>query len=359
MTNNLGLFICSFLSLFVFRKVAIYINLVDVPNSRKHHAGSVPLVGGLAVFIVVFSYLLVFPGTISSSMLYLGCASILLFVGLLDDLYDISFRLRLLLQIVISGIMMFFGGLVLNNIGAIFGGSLVDLSYFGYVMTVIAVVGAINAFNMVDGIDGLLGALATITFSSLGILFYLNNQQELTAFCTAIVFAIVPYILMNLGIPLGQRFKVFMGDAGSTVIGFTVVWLLLEGSQSGKLSAFSPVTALWLAAIPIMDAVSTIIRRIKKGQSPFQPDREHLHHILQRLGLGSKMTLAVICSIASLLASFGIIAQIYDVPDYIMFYGFILCLIVYNQIMMNIWRFTVVIRRFVRVLKRQSKNKIE
>ncbi|WP_335681720.1 UDP-N-acetylglucosamine--undecaprenyl-phosphate N-acetylglucosaminephosphotransferase [Pseudoalteromonas aliena] len=358
-TNNVGLFLCSFLSLFIFRKVAIYINLVDEPNSRKHHSGSVPLVGGIAVFIVVFSYLLVFPDTISSSMLYLGCASILLFVGLLDDLYDISFRLRLLLQIVISGLMMVFGGLVLNYIGAVFGSSTVELSYFGYVMTVVAVVGAINAFNMVDGIDGLLGALATITFSSLGILFYLNNQHELTAFCTAIVFAIAPYILMNLGIPLGQRFKVFMGDAGSTVIGFTVVWLLLEGSQSGEASAFSPVTALWLAAIPIMDAVSTIIRRIKKGQSPFQPDREHLHHILQRLGLGSKMTLAMICSIASVFACIGIIAQIYNVPDYVMFYGFLICLLVYNQVMMNIWKFTVVTRRFIRFLKRKSQSEID
>jgi len=346
--NNLGLFLCSFLSLFFFRKVAIYINLVDEPNARKHHAGSVPLIGGLAVFIVVFSYLLVFPNTISSSMLYLGCAGILLFVGLLDDMYDISFRLRLFLQIIISVIMMTFGGLVLNHVGAIFGGNSIDLSHFGYVMTIIAVVGAINAFNMVDGIDGLLGALATITFSSLGILFYLNNQQELTAFCTAIVFTIVPYILMNLGIPLGQRFKVFMGDAGSTVIGFTVVWLLLEGSQSGEFSAFSPVTALWLAGIPIMDAVSTIIRRLKKRQSPFKPDREHLHHILQRLGLGPKRTLTVICFIASIFAGVGITAQIYNIPDYIMFYGFLLCLVVYNQVMMNIWKFTVAIRRWIK-----------
>lgn len=106
----LSLFTFSFVSLFVFRKCALFVNLVDHPNERKHHNGSVPLVGGLAVFVVVFTYLLIFPYTISSSLLYLGCASTLLLVGVLDDLFDISFRIRLLLQVVISAVMMAFGG---------------------------------------------------------------------------------------------------------------------------------------------------------------------------------------------------------------------------------------------------------
>ena len=343
-----ALFICSFMSLFAFRKFAILINLVDQPNARKHHNGSVPLVGGLAVFIVVFSYLFIFPNTISSAMLYLSCASVLLFVGVLDDLYDISFRFRLILQIVISGLMMVFGELFLANVGAIFGGTNIDLSYFGYLMTVICVVGAINAFNMVDGIDGLLGALATITFSSLGILFYFNGQSELMAFCAAIVVTTIPYILMNLGIPLGQRFKVFMGDAGSTVIGFTVVWLLLEGSQSTE-RAFSPITALWLAAVPIIDAISTILRRVKKGLSPFKPDREHLHHILLRLGFSSRQALAVICFISVIFAAVGVLGDIYNVPEYIMLYTFILITVLYYFFMLRIWRISVRIRRFLNI----------
>lgn len=346
--TTFALFISSFMSLFVFRKFAILINLVDQPNARKQHSGSIPLVGGLAVFIVVFSYLIIFPNTISSAMLYLSCASILLFVGVLDDLYDISFRFRLILQVVISAFMMFFGGLILNDAGAIFGDVNVNLSFFGYIMTVICVVGAINAFNMVDGIDGLLGALATITFSSLGVLFYFNGQSELMAFCAAIVVATIPYILMNLGIPLGQRFKIFMGDAGSTVIGFTVVWLLLEGSQSTD-RAFSPVTALWLAAVPIIDAVSTIARRVKKGQSPFKPDREHLHHILLRLGFSSRQALVVICFISASLAVIGVLGDVFNIPEYIMFYAFIVLTVMYYFFMLRIWRISVRIRRLFKV----------
>lgn len=354
--TTIALFMCSFLSLFVFRKFAIYINLVDQPNARKHHHGSIPLVGGLAVFVVVFSYLLIFPSTITSSFLYLGCASTLLFVGVLDDLYDISFRLRLALQVVISALMMGVGGLFLSHIGYLFGDSATELSYFGYLVTVIVVVGAINAFNMVDGIDGLLGALATITFSSMGLLFYFNGQQELAAFCTVIVFATVPYILLNLGIPLGQRFKIFMGDAGSTVIGFTVVWLLLEGSQTQLNPSFSPVTALWLAGVPIIDAVSTISRRVKKGQSPFKPDREHLHHILLRLGLSTRQALVVICICAFLFAGFGILVQVLNIPDYISLIIFLIVTAVYFVCMQRIWRISVRVRQFFGITRKRNKS---
>ncbi|MCQ8881325.1 UDP-N-acetylglucosamine--undecaprenyl-phosphate N-acetylglucosaminephosphotransferase [Pseudoalteromonas shioyasakiensis] len=347
----LGLFLCSFMSLFVFRKFAIYINLVDQPNERKHHTGAVPLVGGLAIFIVVFSYLIVFSDTISSSALYLFCAGTLLIVGVLDDLYDISFRVRLVIQVVISCLMMFVGELTLNNAGQLIGPFELEFSYFCYLFTVIAVVGAINAFNMVDGIDGLLGALATVTFTSLAILFYLNNQKSLAVFSTVIVVTTIPYILMNLGFPLGQRFKVFMGDAGSTVIGFTVIWLLLEGSQPEYKPAFSAVTALWLAAVPIIDAVSTIARRIRKGQSPFQPDREHLHHILLRLGFTSRQALLVICTASALLATVGILAQIYQVPDYIMFYLFIILTLAYYFCMLRIWRISVHVRKIIKKIK--------
>ena len=349
--TTIALFLCSFLSLMVFRKFAICINLVDKPNERKQHHGSVPLVGGVSVFIVVFSYLLIFPDTITSSVLYLTCASTLLFIGVLDDLYDVSFRIRLLLQIIISALMMSLGGLVLVHVGDIFGSGPVEVSFLGYLLTVITVVGAINAFNMVDGIDGLLGALSTITFSSMGVLFYFSGQLNLTVFCLVIVLATLPYILMNLGIPLGQRFKVFMGDAGSTVIGFTVVWLLLEGSQSEDSLSFSPITALWLAAVPIVDAVSTISRRIKKGHSPFKPDREHLHHILLRLGFTNHQALICICFISVIFAGFGIATELLDIPEWVSLSLFLAVSIIYFMIMQKIWRITVRIRRILGISK--------
>ena len=96
--------------------------------------------------------------------------------------------------------------------------------------------------------------------------------------CLYVVFivAIIPYILMNLGI-LGRERKVFMGDAGSMMIGFTVIWLLLGASQDPSGSLMRPITALWLIAVPLMDMAAIMFRRVRRGVSPFKPDREHLH----------------------------------------------------------------------------------
>ena len=139
--------------------------------------------------------------------------------------------------------MIRFGHLYLGSLGNLFGfGEITMTPPLCYVITTLAVMGAINAFNMVDGIDGLLGGLATVTFASLGYLFWSGNQLDLFRFCFVIIIATIPYIMLNLGLPFGRRFKVFMGDAGSVFIGFTVIWLLINGTQ-GESPPLRPVTA--------------------------------------------------------------------------------------------------------------------
>ena len=145
----------------------------------------------------------------------------------------------------------------------------------------------------------------------------------------------IPYIFLNLGFPFGGRKKVFMGDAGSMLIGFTVIWVLLQGTQGSK-AQMTPVTALWLIAIPLMDMTCIMIRRIRKGVSPFKPDREHLHHICLRAGLSSHQALVVICGVATLLAVAGIALE----------YGgvFVLMFFLYYQLLNNIWRILAKLR---------------
>ncbi|MFA0071872.1 undecaprenyl-phosphate alpha-N-acetylglucosaminyl 1-phosphate transferase, partial [Vibrio breoganii] len=109
-------------------------------------------------------------------------------------------------------------------------------------------------------------------------LLQVDSQHGLAYLCVVFIVAIIPYILMNLGI-LGRERKVFMGDAGSMMIGFTVIWLLLGASQDPSESLMRPITALWLIAVPLMDMAAIMFRRVRRGVSPFKPDREHLHHI--------------------------------------------------------------------------------
>lgn len=327
------------------RKFAKKVGLVDKPNARKLHDGAIPLVGGLSICISLLYFLFNNPNILPHTELYAACILILVSVGVLDDKYDISFKLRFAVQAGLSVIMMVVGDIELITIGDVFGtGDVITLGWFGFLVTILAVVGAINAFNMVDGIDGLLGGLSIVTFGGLGIMLYFDGQHNLAYICLVLVVTIVPYILLNLG-AFGRKRKVFMGDAGSMLIGFTVIWLLLLSSQNGSKPPLRPVTALWLIAIPLLDMAAIMIRRIKRGDSPFKPDREHLHHIFQRLGLSSTQTLIVISSIASVFAAIGISAEMLNIPEYVMFYAFVACFAVYILLLSNIWSITAYIRK--------------
>lgn len=327
------------------RKFAKKIGLVDKPNARKLHDGAIPLVGGLSICISLLYFLFNNPNILPHTELYAACILILVGVGVLDDKYDISFKLRFAVQAGLSIIMMVVGDIELITIGDVFGtGDVITLGWFGFLVTIFAVVGAINAFNMVDGIDGLLGGLSIVTFGGLGIMLYFDGQHNLAYICLVLVVTIVPYILLNLG-AFGRKRKVFMGDAGSMLIGFTVIWLLLLSSQNGSKPPLRPVTALWLIAIPLLDMAAIMIRRVRRGDSPFKPDREHLHHIFQRLGLSSTQTLIVISSIASVFAAIGIGAEMLNIPEYVMFYAFVACFAIYLLLLSNIWSITACIRK--------------
>lgn len=329
------------------RKLAKKIGLVDKPNSRKLHSGAIPLVGGISICISILYFLLNNPDILPNTELYATSIIILVGVGALDDKYDLSFKLRFVIQAGLSVAMMVIGGIELNTIGDILGsGEVVTLGWFGYLVTVLAVVGAINAFNMVDGIDGLLGGLAIVTFGGLGVMLNYDGQANLAYICLVLVVVIIPYILLNLG-AFGRKRKVFMGDAGSMLIGFTVIWLLLLSSQNGTKPPLRPVTALWLIAVPLMDMASIMIRRIRRGDSPFKPDRDHLHHIFQRLGLSSTQTLIIIFAIAALYAGVGIYAEMIGVPEYVMLYSFVVCFVIYLFLLSNVWKITAYVRKAI------------
>jgi len=222
------------------------------------------------------------------------------------------------------------------------------LGYVGIFVTTIAVIGAINAFNMVDGIDGLAGMLSLVTFSSLTLLFYFAGSSW---FLLPLLFigAILGCLLFNLRWPFPSLDKIFMGDAGSMLIGLTVVWLLVIGTNPDPSipakQVLSPVTALYLIAIPLMDMVAIMYRRVKKGMSPFKPDRDHLHHIFERAGYNRKQTLLRISLASLVLAVIGIGGEMAQVPEWIMFVAFLSIFAVYNWALSNIWQILTWLRR--------------
>lgn len=288
--------------------------------------------------------------------LYLICAGVLVFVGAMDDRFDISVKIRAVVQAVIAVVMMVIAKLHLGSLGYIFGPWELVLGPFGYFLTLFAVWAAINAFNMVDGIDGLLGGLSSVSFAAMGLILWFDGQTSLAMWCFAMIAAILPYIMLNLGI-LGRRYKVFMGDAGSTLIGFTVIWLLLETTQ-GKTHSISPVTALWIIAIPLMDMVAIMYRRLRKGMSPFSPDRQHIHHLVMRAGFTSRQAFVLITLAAAILAGVGVTAEYsHFVPEWVMLVLFLLAFFLYGYCIKRAWKVARFIKRVKRRLRRQRENR--
>lgn len=329
------------------RKLAKKINLVDRPNERKKHEGAIPLVGGISIYLTLVLALWLYPTLIVNADIYIMCITVLVMMGAIDDKYDVDYRIRLVVQMLVSATMIFGAGLSLKTLGHLLFGYELVLGPLGYIVTIFAVLGAINAFNMVDGIDGLLGGLTLVTFGGLAYIHYVDHQLSLARFCLLMMIVVIPYITLNLGFPFGTRRKVFMGDAGSMLIGFTVIWVLLQGTQGPK-AQMNPVTALWLIAVPLMDMVAIMIRRIRKGVSPFKPDREHLHHICLRAGFTSGQTLVIITLISSLLAFLGIALEHYNIPEVVSLVLFLLCFIFYCFILNNIWRIIVNVKKVMR-----------
>ncbi|SHO57570.1 UDP-N-acetylglucosamine--undecaprenyl-phosphate N-acetylglucosaminephosphotransferase [Vibrio quintilis] len=324
----LSLFFISVIVLFISRKVAKAISLVDIPDARKQHQGSVPIVGGIAITICYLFFLSRHTSLIPAAPVHMFGVTILAVVGALDDKKGLGIKFRLAVQTLIALLMVFGANLKLQYFGFLIGDISLNFPSWYLPVTILAVISAINAFNMIDGLDGLLGSLSIIIFSSLAILLLYHGQVNLAYVCLSLIIIMSAYLLLNMGL-LGKRFRIFMGDAGSMVIGWTVLWFLLQSTQQ-PLQVIKPVTALWIIAIPLMDMVATIVRRIRKKQSPFQADRTHIHHILLKLGLSKTKTLLTLAGVSVLLSGTGIVCDMKNIPDSIMFYAFLTVFGLYN-----------------------------
>ena len=329
--------------------VADKVGLLDVPNHRKQHKGAVPLIGGISIFIGVAISALLFMSLDAQQKVLLAASLVIVVMGVFDDLYDLSVRLRLGILAICTLILCFSLHVSLAHLGYMLGFINLNIGVAGYVLAIFAVIGGINAYNMMDGIDGLAGSMALVSLTALIILFAAAGATSYMNWALIFAVAIVPYLFANLKL-FGFKRKIFLGDAGSMLLGFVIVWLLILGSQQQE-KYFRTVTALWIIAIPLMDMAAIMIRRIRKGNSPFKPDRNHLHHIFLRAGLNSRQALAVIVAAALLFTSFGLAGEFWQIPEWVMLVGFLSLFAGYYYSLHRIWK----IVRWVRKSKSMRK----
>ena len=321
--------LCTVLT-YALRAPAIRIGLVDEPDTRKMHNGTIPLTGGIAMFLSFVSAILVFDFDIGTLAPFLNATCLLLGIGLLDDVKEIRPIWRIVTQCLAVLIMCLWANVSLTNVGDILFFGAITFGWLSIPFTVFAVVGAINATNMADGLDGLAGGLTLIAFASLALLTWDANRSLETQTILVFVAIVLGFLIWNARLPWRKRAAAFMGDSGSTFLGLAVAWFMVQLSQ-GPDRVLAPITGLWLFAIPIMDTLSITIRRIKKRKSPFRPGRDHLHHILQDAGYSPEKTAMAIWTAAGVCALIGIGGHKAGIPDGVMFCSFLLLFFTYAR----------------------------
>jgi UDP-N-acetylmuramyl pentapeptide phosphotransferase/UDP-N-acetylglucosamine-1-phosphate transferase len=273
--------------------------LFDFPDDRKVHRNPVPALGGLAIyagFITAFLLTVAFTGTAFVFQYLVAASLIIFFVGLKDDLLNISPFKKFLGQILAAAILVFKGGLVISSMDGILG--IYELPpVASEAISMITIVVIINSFNLIDGIDGLAGSLSMVSGILFAAFFAINGDYAYACLATSLLGAVGAFLIFNY-----PPARIFMGDTGSLMIGLVNAVLVIRFIQTGAAAPVwsvvaAPAMGFALLFIPLFDTLRVFSFRILHGISPFTPDRNHIHHILLRFGWSHlKITLTLAAS---------------------------------------------------------------
>lgn len=277
-------------------KVARMKNLVDHPDARKSHKEPVPVMGGMAVFFglivgMMFAITLVDCSSLRPLVL---CASIMFFVGTLDDFLGLSPLSRILFEVFTIACSVIGTGLGIDNLLGLWG--IYELPYWLTLsLTVFAGVGIINSINMIDGVNGLSSGLCMISSLLFACIFYTRGDYANCVMGLCMAASLWLFFLHNV---FGTRSKMFIGDSGSMLMGIIVIWYvvnLLNGSKNVTYIQMHPglnlaALALAIESVPVFDTIRVMTSRIIKGRSPFSADKGHLHHRFLQAGISHGVT---------------------------------------------------------------------
>lgn len=315
-------FVGTGLLLWVLRPLALRIGLVDLPGGRKSHQGNIALVGGVAMFCALTFSALLLESPLGGLRTFFAGSLLLLIVGILDDFDELPTWSRFVAQLLAALMMTLWGGVEVTDLGAITGAGNVTLGHWAIPFTIFATIGVINAWNMSDGLDGLAGGLALMAFLILGYIAISAGRGTEGQLLFLLAGVVGAFLLFNIRFPRRPQALVFMGDAGSMFLGFALAWFAISLSQ-GENRAMTPVTALWILALPLIDAVSILIRRLFERRPPFKAARDHLHHILLSCGFSVNNAVGFILVLATAMGALGLLGFHHGLSEHLLFYGFL------------------------------------
>jgi UDP-GlcNAc:undecaprenyl-phosphate GlcNAc-1-phosphate transferase len=320
---SIASFLVSCTMLLALRPFAEAAGLIDKPGGRKTHEGEIPVIGGLAMLggLLVASFGGDGLGHSGASLLLVSVFMVLL--GALDDRFNLPPRVRLFAHLSAAVALVYSSGLTVPHLGDLLGAGDIVLGVMALPFTVVSIVALINAFNMLDGLDGLAGTAGLVGLAGIMVISSLGQSGLTLLIAGSMLGAVAAFLLFNLPVSLNRPLRTFMGDAGSTLLGFLLAGLSLHLVQPTSL-ALNPMIVLWMMPIPIFELFTSTTRRLVRGISPAQADTEHFHHLLIQAGYSVR----AICMLYFLVSLGGAVIGVWafreDIPTPLLFVGFCL-----------------------------------
>lgn len=318
-------FLISFILAIRAYPVVVYLsrekNLMAIPGDRSSHSTTTPNLGGIGIFIAFSLTIMIVAGISESLMknlnellLLLAGVSIMFFLGVKDDLIGISPFKKLFGQAIAAALVILVTGIQIQSFGGLFG--IYELPYLISVFfSILLFLLIINAFNLIDGIDGLASVIGIISCMVFGMFFLIFEQTSMMLVSFILLGALIGFLKFNFS----AENKLFMGDSGSMVIGFVIVYMATKFLQvipehvSGVVLPNKFILVLGLLFFPILDTLRVFIIRVLNGKSPFKADKNHIHHRLLDLGLSHLQSTLVIAICNVILLGVIFLAREFDI----------------------------------------------
>jgi UDP-GlcNAc:undecaprenyl-phosphate/decaprenyl-phosphate GlcNAc-1-phosphate transferase len=304
-------FIASILLTPLVKRLAFRIGAVDAPNYRKVHARIMPRLGGLAIFLaflvgiaILYPFLInVLPWNTSeySLLAIIIGACIIVATGVIDDMREISAKAKMLGQLAAALIVIFVGGIQIDEVNLPFVGEL-DFGLLSIPLTILWIIGITNAINLIDGLDGLAAGVSTIALITLSVMAFNMGNMFVLAVAAILAAASIGFLFYNF-----HPAKIFMGDTGALFLGFMISVLALLGFKN--VTFVSLIIPVIILGVPISDTFFAIVRRVRMKKKWSDPDKSHLHHRLLDMGFTHRQTVLLIYGIAIM---FGLAAVIFS-----------------------------------------------
>ncbi|MEN2767366.1 glycosyltransferase family 4 protein [Ornithinibacillus xuwenensis] len=268
------------------------LNITDKPDQRKVHKEPIPTMGGLAIFISFLAGLLILNPTSDYHLAIIMGAFIIIVLGIMDDMYNLSPRIKFMAQIAVAVMVVFWGGLQVEFINLPFGGQ-VEFGVLSSLITIFWIVGVTNAINLIDGLDGLAAGISSIALGTIAVMAIIMGEVYVGTMALILLFSTLGFLRYNF-----YPAKIFMGDTGALFLGYMIAVLSLLGFKN--ITFISIIIPIFILGVPISDTLIAMVRRYINKQPISSPDSSHMHHRLISVGFTHKQTVLFMYALSSM-----------------------------------------------------------